>query len=242
MMDTGVSKRKFKQVGTRPARPDGVDKVKGRAMYGADMTAPGMLTGRILRSPHAHAEIVSIDVSEALALTGVKAVVTGADLVAQEDVAMRDIQINVLATDKVLYDGHAVAAVAAINADVARAALKLIKITYRALPHVTDVDAAMAADAPVVQAGRSLETVPAGMSANVTNQCEFGHGNLDAGFARADLVIERSFTTAATHQPRLDDLGWQGRGVVLHAGPLQRPQHLRPPSGDRGQPVARHGF
>ena len=200
MMDTGVSKRKFKQVGTRPARPDGVDKVKGRAMYGADMTAPGMLTGRILRSPHAHAEIVSIDVSEALALTGVKAVVTGADLVAQEDVAMRDIQINVLATDKVLYDGHAVAAVAAINADVARAALKLIKITYRALPHVTDVDAAMAADAPVVQAGRSLETVPAGMSANVTNQCEFGHGNLDAGFARADLVIERSFTTAATHQ------------------------------------------
>lgn len=200
MMDTGVSKRKFKQVGTRPARPDGVDKVKGRAMYGADMTAPGMLTGRILRSPHAHAEIVSIDVSEALALTGVKAVVTGADLVAQEDEAMRDIQINVLATDKVLYDGHAVAAVAAINADVARAALKLIKVTYRALPHVTDVDAAMAADAPVVQAGRSLETVPAGMSANVTNQCEFGHGNLDAGFARADLVIERSFTTAATHQ------------------------------------------
>ncbi len=200
MMDTGVSKRKFKQVGTRPARPDGVDKVKGRAMYGADMTAPGMLTGRILRSPHAHAEIVSIDVSEAVALTGVKAVVTGADLVAQDDIAMRDIQINVLATDKVLYDGHAVAAVAAVNADVARAALKLIKVTYRALPHVTDVDAAMAPDAPVVQAGRSLETVPAGMSANVTNQCEFGHGNLDAGFARADLVIERSFTTAATHQ------------------------------------------
>jgi CO/xanthine dehydrogenase Mo-binding subunit len=200
MMDTGTPKRIFKQVGTRPARPDGVDKVRGRALYGADMTAPGMLVGRILRSPHAHAEIVSIDISEALALTGVKAVVTGADLVAQDDPAMRDVQINVLATDKVLYDGHAVAAVAAVNADVARAALKLIKVTYRQLPHVTDVDAAMKADAPVVQAGRSLETVPAGMSANVTNQCEFGHGNLDAGFARADLVVERSFTTAATHQ------------------------------------------
>ena len=200
MMDTGVSKRKFKQVGTRPARPDGVDKVKGRAMYGADMTAPGMLVGRILRSPHAHAEIVSIDTSEALALSGVKAVVTGADLMAQENESLRDIQVNVLALDKVLYDGHAVAAVAAISAEVARAALKLIKVTYRQLPHVTDVDEAMQSDAPIVQAGRSLETVPPGMSANVTNQCEFGHGNLDAGFARADLVVSRSFTTAATHQ------------------------------------------
>ena len=200
MMDTGSKKRQFKQVGTRPARPDGVDKVTGRAMYGADMVAPGMLTGRILRSPHAHAEIVSIDTSAAEALEGVKAVVTGADLVAQDNDFMRDIQENCLAVKKVLYDGHAVAAVAAISADVARAALKLIKVTYKQLPHVTDVDAAMAADAPIVQAGRSLETVPAGMSANVTNQCEFGHGNLDAGFAKADLVLTRSFTTAATHQ------------------------------------------
>ncbi len=200
MMDTGTNKRIFKQVGTRPARPDGVDKVKGRAMYGADMTAPGMLTGRILRSPHAHAEIVSIDTSAAEALTGVKAVVTGRDLVAQDNDFMRDIQENVLAVDKVLYDGHAVAAVAAISAEVARAALKLIKVTYKQLPHVTDVDAAMLPGAPIVQTGRSLETVPAGMSENVTNQCEFGHGNLAAGFAAADLVIERSFTTAATHQ------------------------------------------
>jgi CO/xanthine dehydrogenase Mo-binding subunit len=200
MMDTALPKRKFKQVGTRPARPDGVEKVTGRALYGADMSAPGMLVGRILRSPHAHARIVSIDTSAALALSGVKAVVTGADLVAQDDDGLRDIQENCLAVDKALYDGHAVAAVAATSANVARAALKLIKVTYKELPHVTDVDAAMRADAPIVQEGRSLETVPAGMSANVTNQCEFGHGDLDAGFARADLVLERSFTTAATHQ------------------------------------------
>ena len=77
-MDTGI-KRQFKQIGTRPARPDGVDKVKGRALYGADMSAPGQLTARILRSPHAHAEIVSIDTSAAEALPGVKAVVTGRD-------------------------------------------------------------------------------------------------------------------------------------------------------------------
>ena len=160
MMDT---KRIFKQVGTRPARPDGVDKVTGRALYGADLTAPGMLVGRILRSPHAHAEILAIDTSAAEAMVGVKAVVTGADLVAQDNQFMRDIQENCLATTKALYDGHAVAAVAAINADVARAALKAIKVTYKPLPHVTDVDAAMAPGAPIVQAGRSLETVPAGM-------------------------------------------------------------------------------
>jgi CO/xanthine dehydrogenase Mo-binding subunit len=169
-------------------------------MYGADMTAPGMLVGRILRSPHAHAEILSIDISAALALQGVKAVVTGADLTEPDNDFQRDIQVNCLATTKALYDGHAVAAVAAIDAATAKAALKLIKVTYNVLPHVTDVDAAMRPDAPVVQEGRSLETVPAGMSANVTNQCEFGHGDLDAGFAKADLVLRRSFTTAATHQ------------------------------------------
>lgn len=200
MMDTGTQKRQFKQVGTRPRRPDGVDKVTGRAMYGADMSAPGMLVGRILRSPHAHAEIVSIDASEALAMKGVKAVVTGADLVQQEDAFLRDIQENILAVKKALYDGHAVAAVAAVDAATARAALKAIKVTYKVLPHVTDVDEAMKPGAPIVQEGRALETVPPGMSQNVTNQCEFGHGDVEAGLKKADLVISRSFTTAATHQ------------------------------------------
>ena len=97
MMDTGTPKRIFKQVGTRPNRPDGVDKVKGLALYGADLSAPGQLTARILRSPHAHAEIVSIDTSAAEALQGVKAVVTGKDLIAQPNDFMRDIQENILA-------------------------------------------------------------------------------------------------------------------------------------------------
>ena len=218
-MDTGT-KRIFKQVGTRPPRPDGVDKVKGRALFGADMSAPGQLIARILRSPHAHAEIVSIDTSAALALQGVKAVITGVDLVAQDNASMRDIQENILAVSKVLYDGHAVAAVAALDAETAKAALKLIKVTYRPLPHVTDVDLAMTPGAPIVQTGRSLETVPPGMSANVTNQCEFGHGNLDAGFAQADLVISRSFTTAATHQGYIEphaclaSMGSDGKGEL----------------------------
>lgn len=193
-------KRIFTVVGTRPPRPDGVDKVTGRALYGADVSAPGMLSGHILRSPHPHAAIVSIDTAEAEALPGVKAVVTAADFAPQEDDFLRDVLDNCMARDKVLYDGHALAAVAATTSAIAKAALKLIKVTYKALPHVTDVDVAMRADAPVVQAGRSLETVPEGMSQNVTSHCEFGHGDLEAGFDKADLVVERSFTTAATHQ------------------------------------------
>ena len=194
------AKRVFKVVGTRPPRPDGIDKVTGRALYGADVSAPGMLTAHVLRSPHAHAEILSIDTSAAEALPGVKAVVTAADFAEQDDTSLRDIQENCMARTKVLYDGHAVAAVAATTGSIAKAALKLIKVSYKQLPHVTDVDAAMRPDAPIVQSGRSLETVPAGMSENVTSHCEFGHGDLDAGFAAADLIVERSFTTAATHQ------------------------------------------
>jgi CO/xanthine dehydrogenase Mo-binding subunit len=193
-------KRVFKQVGTRPARPDGIDKVTGRAPYGADVTAPGMLTGRILRSPHAHAEILSIDTSAAAALQGVKAVVTAADFAPQDDAFLGDILQNVMARGKALYDGHAVAAVAATSPAVAKAALKLIKVDYKVLPHVTDVDAAMRLDAPVVLEGCSLETVPEDMSANVTSFCEFGHGDTDAGFAKADLIVERSFRTEAAHQ------------------------------------------
>jgi CO/xanthine dehydrogenase Mo-binding subunit len=213
-----TGQRVFKVVGTRPPRPDGVDKVTGRALYGADMSAPGMLVAHILRSPHPHAEVVSIDTSAAEALQGVKAVVTAADFTPQEDEYLDDILVNCLARGKVLYDGHAVAAVAATSADVAKAALKLIKVEYSKLPHVTDVDAAMRPDAPVVQAGRSLETVPEGMSENVTSHCEFGHGDLEAGFAKADLIIERSFTTAATHQGYIEPhaclatMGADGKG------------------------------
>ncbi|MDE3080524.1 MAG: xanthine dehydrogenase family protein molybdopterin-binding subunit, partial [Paracoccaceae bacterium] len=125
---------------------------------------------------------------------------TGADFSIPDDAALADISVNVMARTKALYDGHAVAAVAATSAQAAKAALKAIKVEYEVLPHVTDVDAAMAPNAPVVQKGRSLESVPAGMGANVTHHCEFGHGDLEAGFARADKIVERSFKTAATHQ------------------------------------------
>lgn len=213
-------KTEFKVIGQRVERPDGIDKVTGKALYGADLTAPGMLVGRILRSPHAHARIVKIETSAAEALPGVKAIVTNADLADPEDEYFSDIRDNVLARDKVLYDGHAVAAVAATSKHAARAAIKAIKVEYEQLPHVTDVDEAMKLDAPVVQEGRSDESVPAGSSPNVTSYFEFGHGDLEAGFAKADTILERSFKTAATHQGYIEPhaclatMGADGRGEL----------------------------
>ncbi len=193
--------RDFKVVGTRVKRPDGVDKVTGKARFGADMSAPGMLVAHVLRSPHAHARIRSIDISAAEALPGVHGVVTRADFAASfDDTAIADILDNCMAGEKALYDGHAVAAVAASSPAIAKKALRLIKVDYDILAHVTDVDAAMAPDAPVLHEGRANESVPAGMSANVTARYEFGHGDIEAGLARADRVIERTYRTEATHQ------------------------------------------
>ncbi len=210
--------RIFTAVGTRPVRPDGIDKVTGKAQFGADIVAPGMLIGAVLRSPHAHARIKAIDTSKAEALAGVKAVVTRADFAEKVSRANADVLDNVMAGEKALYDGHAVAAVAATSAVLAKKALRLIEVDYEVLPHVTDVDEAMKPGAPVLREG----TDPAveGMSPNVMASHEFGHGDLDAGFAKADLVMEKSFKTAAAHQGYIEphaclgSLGADGRGEL----------------------------
>ncbi|WP_299886098.1 xanthine dehydrogenase family protein molybdopterin-binding subunit [uncultured Ruegeria sp.] len=218
-------KSEFSFVGTRPDRPDGLDKVTGRAKFGADTSAPGMLHGAILRSPHAHARIIKIDTSKADAHKDVKAVVTRADFA---DVPFKpglegefwNVLENVMAGDKALYDGHAVAAVAATSALAARDALKLIEVEYEVLPHVTDVDKAMAPDAPVIREGAADYSVPEGMHPNVVRYHESGHGDIEAGFAEADLVIEDSFVTEATHQGYIEPhaclgmLGNDGKGEL----------------------------
>jgi CO/xanthine dehydrogenase Mo-binding subunit len=202
--DASYTGQKFKVVGTRPLRPDGVDKVTGRARYGADAFAPGQLVGRILRSPHAHARIRSIDISQAEKLPGVKAVITSADLpdLTNGDRNMRDILENCMARKKALYDGHAVAAVAAIDAATARKALKLIKVDYEVLPHVTDVDKAMKADAPVLHDDIFTEGVEPkpDKPSNIAKRSEFGHGDTAKGFKEADVIVEKSFKTEQTHQ------------------------------------------
>ncbi len=210
----------YRLIGTRPNRPDGLDKVTGRARYGADISLPGMLHGAVVRSPHAHARIKKIDATKALALPGVKVVVTRADLptgLTGEDL---NLQENTLAGDTALYDGHAVAAVAATSKLLAEQAARLIEVEYEVLPHVTDVDAAMAPGAPVIRPGAADHSVPEGMHPNVARYIDFGRGDVEAGFAAADLVRERTYKTEATHQGYIEphaavaQLGADGKGEM----------------------------
>ncbi len=198
-------------VGTRTIRPDGVDKVTGRARFGADFSLPGQLIGRVLRSPHAHARILSIDVSRAAALPGVKAIVTRDDFADQPSefipagemmINYKDLVRNVMAREKVLYEGHAVAAVAATSVAIARRALKLIDVKYEVLPHVIDVVDAMRPDAPLLHDDLytdGVEPKPEKPS-NVAKRVEITLGDIEAGFQKADVIIEREFRTAPVHQ------------------------------------------
>ena len=210
-MTAGNGSKPTKYVGTRALRPDGVDKVTGRAKFGADLSMPNMIVGKVLRSPHAHARIKSIDTSQAAALPGVKAVITAADFEEQSaamsnagemQINYRDVATNVMARSKVLYDGHAVAAVAASSNLIAEQALALIKVDYEILPHVIDVVEAMQDDAPILHDDMFTEGVDPKPSkaSNIAKRVEVNVGDVDEGFKQADVVIEREFNTAPVHQ------------------------------------------
>ncbi|UCH24502.1 MAG: xanthine dehydrogenase family protein molybdopterin-binding subunit [Trueperaceae bacterium] len=206
-----AGKAPYKVIGTRPLRPDGADKVTGKAVYGADVHLPAMLYGAMLRSPHAHARISSIDTSEAERVPGVKAVVTAADLPVIQDILtdlgegvvnLRYTSNNVLAHDKVLYHGHAVAAVAATSTAIAEEAVKLIKVEYDLLPPVLDVLEAMKDDAPIIL--EDLRTTELGEKregqTNIASHIQHRRGDLEQGFAAADIIVEREFRTGTVHQ------------------------------------------
>ena len=171
----------------------------------------GMLHGRILRSPHAHARIRHVDVRKALALPGVEAVVTSADLpdpgstiaeLGEGAINLRHLSSNILAREKVLYKGHAVAAVAAVNAHVAEEALALINVDYELLPGVLDVRKAMEEGAPLLHGDLATESLgePAVKASNIAKRFQFKLGDPDKAFAAAAVVIEREFRTATVHQ------------------------------------------
>ncbi len=194
-----MSAKAYSVIGTRPIRHDGADKVTGRALYGADFTAAGLLHGAIVRSPHAHARIKSIDTTRALAFPGVKAVVTSADFpetaermvdLGEGDTPLSYARGNVLAIDKVLYRGHAVAAVAAASPHVAEEAAALIDVVYERLPCVLTAPEAMLESAPQLHDGKS----------NLASQFQHVLGDAAKGFAEADVVVEREFNTATVHQ------------------------------------------
>jgi CO/xanthine dehydrogenase Mo-binding subunit len=207
-----MTKQHFDYVGTRPVRHDGFDKVTGRANFGADFSLPDMLHGAVLRSPHAHARIVSIDTSAAEALPGVKAIVVGREIPRTDKKVylggegafdLADMGDNALAHDKVLYNGHAVAAVAAITLDIAREATRLIRVDYEILEPVMTLERALASDAPILHHELTTQGKPAAHATGPTNiagRVELKRGDVDHGFAEADVIVEREFRTPMVHQ------------------------------------------
>ena len=202
--DTSVKKAQYKVVGTRPIRHDGVDKVTGKALYGSDINLPGMLYGMVLRSPHPHARIKSIDTSKAEAHPDVKAVATSKDLApvppaARQPALGKATSANILARDKVLYESHAVAAIAAVNPHVAEEALSLIEVEYETMPAVTNVEDAMRPDAPILHE-HWTDGDGSANSSNIADHVQHKFGDIDKGFKEADLVLEREFRTKTVHQ------------------------------------------
>jgi len=225
----------YRVLGTRPIRHDGLDKVTGAAKYGADLHLAGMLHGMILRSPHAHANIRAIDTSKAAALPGVRAIATSADFPIMQTGGIdfanvrgnpRMIAENVLAQSKVLYQGHAVAAVAATSRHLAEEALQLIEVDYEILPTVLTLHEALKPDAPLLHEGmttrfrveRFARGEDTGIPSNIAGHIQHKLGDVEAGFAQADVIVEREFKTESVHhgyiEPHVSTASWSPDGHV----------------------------
>ena len=189
----------LKIVGRPHRKIEGLDKSTGRAVYADDVTLPGMLHGKILRSPHPHARILSIDASEALALDGVHAVVTGRDMPTTYGIIPWTPDEFPLCLDRVRYIGDGVAAVAAVDEDTAGRALELIRVEYEELPAFLDPHEALAADGstPYVH-----EPKKDGWNGNITKKVHLEFGEVEELMSSADVMVEGEyFFEGTTHAP-----------------------------------------
>jgi len=210
MVQTFEPKTDYKVVGTRPIRHDGYDKVTGRAIYGGDTKLPGLIWGVCVRSPHAHARIKSIDTSAAEAMDGVFAVITGADMpkapsklvdLGEGNVNFKWASNKLMAQDKVLYKGHPVAAIAAIDRYVGEEAARKVVVEYEVLPSVTNVEDALADDAPVILedlVGDDLGEDVA--NTNMAEHIRHEFGDVQGAMASAAHTIEREYNMQMVHQ------------------------------------------
>ncbi len=193
----GLIEQEFALIGRRMRKVDGAGKVTGSAVYADDIVLPGMLHGRILRSPHPHARIISIDVTAAEALPGVHAVVTGRDMPEPYCIIPWTRDETALCVDKVRFIGDGVAAVAAIDEDTALRALDLIRVEYELLPPVLQPEQALAPDAPQVHAASKP-----GRNGNITKHVHLEFGDVDSALASSDVIIEDDyFFEGTTHTP-----------------------------------------
>ena len=234
--DKGLAEpAQYRIVGTRAPRLDGLEKVTGAARFGADIHLAGMLHGKMLTSPHAHARILSIDTRDAEATPGVKAVITAKDFpifeqqqaidfIAEQFRGARIMAEHFMARDKVLYRGHPVAAIAATSPHIAEEAAKLIHVEYEVLPAVLTIEDALKDDAPLVH--DSLTTVirgPAGKEvsdtkSNVASHTELRRGDLETGFKESEVIVEREFSSQPVHpgyiEPFATAVQWNPDGYV----------------------------
>jgi len=208
----------YKYVGTRPIRHDGYDKVIGKARFAADLNLTGQLHAAFVRSPHAHAHVVSIDPSAAEAMPGVRAVITGDDFPMLDAAhAEFDTAVNIMARDTVLYNGHPVAAVAATTKAEAEAAAAAIEVAYEPLPAVLSIDDSMAEGAPLANHTNQTKFQPPGDPSNLSTITSLERGDTEAAMAAADVVVERTFDCAHVHQGYIEphacvaDTGPDGR-------------------------------
>jgi CO/xanthine dehydrogenase Mo-binding subunit len=217
-MSTMKTTRDVKGVGVAIPRPDGPEKVTGRVQYVADIQAKGMLHAKLLRSPHAHAKIVSIDTSRAKALPGVRAVVTAKDIPHLKKKAPTRAHA-VLAIDRVVFMGQPVAAVAADEPAIAEEALDLIQVEYQVLPAAVDPLKSMLPGAPpVADAGTEADTSEAlahsavaiakseapAKAVNISQQARLQRGDPAKGFAESDHVLEKTYRVPMVHQGYLE--------------------------------------
>ena len=234
--DKGLAEpAQYRIIGTRAPRLDGLEKVTGAARFGADIHITGMLHGKMLTSPHAHARILSIDTRDAEAIPGVKAVITAKDFpifeqqqaidfIAEQFRGARIMAEHFMARDKVLYRGHPVAAIAATSPHIAEEAAKLIHVDYEVLPAVFTIEDALKDDAPLVH--DSLTTVirgPAGREvsdtkSNVASHTQLRRGDLETGFKEAEVIVEREYSTQPVHpgyiEPFATTAQWNPDGYV----------------------------
>ncbi len=194
-------------VGKRGPNIDAIERVTGRAKYTGDIDLPGMLVARVLRSPHAHARIVSIDTSKAEAVQGVRAVITHKDAPKVMIWGSRQYALN----DRVRFKGDAVAGLAAVDAETADKALKLITVQYEVLPFVLDPEEALKPGAPQLFEDGNLEGPP-----RILNR-----GNIEQGLKESDKVIERVYHCptmwSGGMEPRACVAQWEGDRLTLWA-------------------------
>ena len=242
-----LATKKYDVVGTRPIRHDGADKVTGKAKYGADYYTTGLLYGKWLRSPHAHARIRSIDTSKAEALPGVRAVVTGEDLpetpegpagerkvtLGELSTDLKYLREGILAQGKVLFKGHPIAAVAATSPHVAEEAADLIEVDYEVLPPVLTAPDGMKDGAPIIHEDLETEELgtKTGKISNVAEHFQHKLGDIEKGFAEADVVVEREFNTSTVHQgyiePHNCTVDWNKDGRIHVWNSSQGPFNIR---------------